>query len=102
MNRQELTFAARGVLLLGAILLSTTPVAGQTSQPALPADKTMPYADYAFGFEMRLPGGWEYDRARFEGPEGAVGLIRGRVSSGTRSGSSGRSNCARCWPSRAR
>ena len=84
MNRQELTFAARRGLLLGTILLSTAPASGQTSQPALPADKTIPYADYAFGFEMRLPGGWEYDRTRFAGPEGAIGLIRGRVSSGTR------------------
>lgn len=50
----------------------------QTTQPAMPAWPTIPYADAAFGFELQLPAGWTYDRARFQRFQDSIGLLRGR------------------------
>lgn len=36
------------------------------------------YREPSFGFELRIPDGWSYDRTRFAGPGGALGLLRGR------------------------
>jgi hypothetical protein len=43
---------------------------------------TVPYVDEAFGFELRLPAGWNYDRAGFFGPGGSLGLLRGVAPDG--------------------
>lgn len=45
---------------------------GQTTQPA-----TISYTDPTFGFEVNVPAGWRYDRGRFQGPERALGVLRG-------------------------
>jgi hypothetical protein len=42
----------------------------------------MPYVDPTFGFELRVPAGWSYDRSRFEAPQGAIGVLRGSAPDG--------------------
>ena len=43
---------------------------------------TITYADHTFGFELKLPADWEYDRARYPGTAGSIGLLRGWYGSG--------------------
>lgn len=66
------------VILAG--VLSTA--AAQTTQPSAADILTVPYVEPAFGFEMRLPGDWEYDRSRFQQFKDAIGLLRGRGAGG--------------------
>jgi hypothetical protein len=76
MNRQGIIEAVGRL----AILLTALQVASANAQQSRPAPTslpTVPFADYTFGFEMRIPAGWSYDRTRFAGPGGAVGLLRG-------------------------
>ena len=56
---------------------------GLASHPA--AEDTFTYADHSFGFELKLPSNWEYDRARYPGSGGSIGLLRGWFQSGQRS-----------------
>lgn len=63
------------LLLAGAAL-----AAAQSTQPT--SQPTIPYTDAAFGYELRLPGHWTYDRTRFQEYEGSVGLLRGRGPGG--------------------
>lgn len=49
---------------------------------ATAADDTIPYVDPAFGFEMKLPAGWNYDRSRFQQFEDSIGVLRGRGPGG--------------------
>jgi hypothetical protein len=60
----------------------SAPDPGATTQPAPGATPLMPYSDPTFGFELQVPAGWTYDRARFGGPEGSVGVLRGRNPAG--------------------
>lgn len=46
---------------------------------------TITYADHTFGFELELPADWEYDRARYPGAAGSIGLLRGWYGEGQRS-----------------
>lgn len=67
------------------VVACATPAAlGQASQPATaPAGlPTIDYADAAFGFELKLPAGWEYDRSRFEYYQDSIGLLRARAPGG--------------------
>ncbi len=57
------------------------PASGDTP-PTDTAPATVPYVDAAFGFELQLPAGWEYDRTRFQPYEGSIGLLRGRSRGG--------------------
>ncbi len=66
-------------LASGAIVGAQT--AQSTSSPAS-GPAMIPYADTAFGFEMRVPAGWDYDRARFQQFKDSVGLLRGRSPGG--------------------
>lgn len=54
--------------------------AGQapTTQPTA----TVPYVNKAFGFELQVPAGWNYDRSGFFGPGGSLGLLRGTAPDG--------------------
>lgn len=60
-----------------ALAQTTTPAGSATPSPNL-----IPHVDPTFGFELGIPAGWSYDRARFEQPEGAIGLLRGRNPAG--------------------
>lgn len=44
--------------------------------------ETIPFVDVSFGFRMRLPAGWAYDRTGFFGPGESVGLLRGKAADG--------------------
>jgi hypothetical protein len=61
---------------LGLVLAAASAVLAQTSQPAS-APATIPYIDTTFGFEMQVPADWRYDRTRFRGPGGSIGVLRG-------------------------
>lgn len=56
--------------------------AGTAPPVAATGPATIPYADAAFGFEIQLPAGWEYDRTRFQEFERSIGLLRGRSPGG--------------------
>lgn len=66
---------------LNAAAQTTQP---QTTQPALDGIPMIPYSEPAFGFEMQIPAGWEYDRARFQQFKNSIGLLRGRSFGGRR------------------
>lgn len=53
------------------------------TQPAAAGLPTIPYVDPTYGFQTQVPAGWKYDRARFEGPEGSIGLLRGWNADGS-------------------
>jgi len=53
-----------------------------TSQSVASSLPTVNYADAAFGFELQLPAGWEYDRTRFQQYKDSIGLLRGRAPGG--------------------
>jgi hypothetical protein len=74
-------------LLAAVVGLHCGILAATGQSPGTPADTSslIPYADASFGFEMRLPGGWALDRARFQEYEGSIGLLRGRSPSGQHS-----------------
>ncbi len=75
---------SRGALLailVAAVGWRTAPVAGQASQPS---GDWVAYTDPSFGFELRVPNGWEYDRTRFQPFKDCVGLLRGRDPAGRR------------------
>lgn len=57
-------------------------VYGQASQPVPASLPTVNYADPGFGFELKLPAGWGYDRARFQEYKDSLGLLRGRSPDG--------------------
>ena len=77
-----------GLLVWSSLCVLIIPCASafaQASRPAGDSEATaslIPYSDPTFGFQMRVPAGWSYDRGRFEGPEGAIGLFRGRDAGG--------------------
>ena len=58
------------------------PAGDQPTTTSAPA--TIPYADAAFGFELQVPAGWEYDRARYQQYRNSIGLLRGRSGGGQR------------------
>lgn len=73
------------VALLVSVLLPfiARPAAAQTETPVpTTAPATIPYTDAAFGFELQIPAGWEYDRTRFQPYERSIGLLRGRSPGG--------------------
>jgi hypothetical protein len=61
---------------------ASAPAAGAATQPAPGTAPLMSYSDPTFGFEMQVPAGWTYDRARFSGPQDAIGILRGRNPTG--------------------
>jgi hypothetical protein len=73
----------RGNVILARIVVMATsvvPVAAacaQESQASAGEVTTIRYVDKAFGFELQLPAGWNYDRAGFFGPGASLGLLRG-------------------------
>ncbi len=77
--------SAAGLFWLGALGAGAAPVAAQappapaTTQPTSAPGYIglIPYSDPTFGFELRVPAGWSYDRARYPGPEGSIGILRG-------------------------
>ncbi len=76
------SWALAAWLAAAPVLLTAAGALAQTTQPAAPQSGTMPFCDPTFGFEMQLPAWWTYDRARFQGPAGALGLLRGHDASG--------------------
>jgi hypothetical protein len=56
--------------------------AGPATQPPAGTIPLIPYSDPTFGFQMQVPAGWVYDRTRFGGPQGSVGVLRGRNPNG--------------------
>lgn len=76
--------AVRGLvlaLLVGTLSARTT---AQTTQPTGTGVPMVPHVEPAFGFELQLPAGWDYDRARFQDFEHSIGLLRGRAAGGRR------------------
>lgn len=69
--------AARRFVLLLTVTCTSVTAAGQTTQPRAEPLKMVPYADPAFGFELRLPAGWSYDRSRFQQFKNSIGLLSG-------------------------
>ncbi len=65
------------ILYVFAGLLLTSSAAAQQSQPADGGLTLQPYADPAFGFELQVPAGWQYDRSRFQQFKDSIGLLRG-------------------------
>ena len=71
-----------------ATLLNLVPVLGMaaaegpSSQPTSTSQPTVNYTDAAYGFELQLPAGWDYDRSRFQEYKGSIGLLRGRGPGG--------------------
>ena len=80
-NRVVSAALAAGLALLSAGAGSAD---GQTTQPTTTGVATANYADPAFGFELTLPAGWEYDRTRFQQFKDSIGLLRGRSPGGVR------------------
>ena len=50
--------------------------------PAGAASPGIAFVDKTFGFSMRVPGGWTYDRTGFFGPGGSLGVLRGASPDG--------------------
>ncbi len=73
-----------GRVALVLILGSAVPLPAQTTQAVATSQPTSEYVDPAFGFELRLPAGWEYDRTRFQQFKDSIGLLRGRGPEGRR------------------
>jgi hypothetical protein len=71
-----------GAFGLVLILAGHVTAPAQTSQAASQPNNV--YVDPAFGFELRLPVGWEYDRTRFQQFRDSIGLLRGRGPEGRR------------------
>lgn len=67
--------------LLGG-LGAAAPAAAQPAQTAPARAQLIPYADPAFGFELKVPAGWTYDRTRFQEFEDSIGLLRGTAPGG--------------------
>lgn len=85
MNPRAYTGAALARFALALLLPGLA--AGQTTQPTQPGPTSLPsvsYADPAFGFELQLPAGWEYDRTRFQQFKDSIGLLRGHGPGGRR------------------
>ena len=74
----------RRAMVVGLGLWCAVLVGNLAVVPSGRADEaTVPYSNPAFGFEMQVPAGWTYDRARYQGPAGALGLLRGERPDGT-------------------
>ncbi len=62
--------------------LSAGVARGQTTAARDCPATTIPFVDKTFGFSMRLPAGWTYDRTGFFGPGGSLGALRGASPDG--------------------
>jgi hypothetical protein len=71
------------VLSLILVVLLAQPVGAQTTQRGTQLPLTA-FVEPAFGFELRVPAGWEYDRTRFQQFEDSIGLLRGHGPGGMR------------------
>lgn len=78
-HRVSYRAAAPLIILTGAACAGAL---GQATQSAPTSMPTIDYADPAFGFELRVPAGWDYDRSRFQQFKDSVGLLRGRGPGG--------------------
>lgn|GEM_PF-1083674 len=79
--RQECPLLA----LMFSVVIALNEVSAQTSEPT-PASAPaalIRHLDPALGFELSVPAGWIYDRARFAGPHGSLGVLRGKSPAGT-------------------
>jgi hypothetical protein len=81
MGRFEGSAAGAVAAVIAAAWLAA-PSSAQRSQPAATGQPTIPYLDKAFGFEIQVPAGWNYDRSGFFGPGGSLGLLRGTAPGG--------------------
>jgi hypothetical protein len=77
----------QGCLLLGVIFsvaVGLNELSAQTSGPAAASAPAglIRHLDPALGFELSVPAGWIYDRARFAGPYGSLGVVRGKSPTG--------------------
>jgi hypothetical protein len=82
MKRSPWLPAALGLLLL--VGLPCAPGQEPASQAAPTSLPTLNYTDVAFGFELEIPAGWNYDRTRFQDFKNSIGLLRGRSADGRR------------------
>lgn len=78
--------ATTAVVLISGVLAAAGPrlALGQATQPTSTSMPTVNYSDAAFGFELELPTGWEYDRTRFQEFKDSIGLLRARDPAGRR------------------
>jgi hypothetical protein len=86
MDKRE-AFAMYGPIFAGVVAtlaLAGAPAAAQTTLPAPTSAPGVTYADPGFGFELRLPAGWQYDRTRFQQFKDSIGLLRGHAPDGRR------------------
>jgi hypothetical protein len=72
------------VAVAGMWALSGRPAPAQTTQPTPSSQPTVSYSEPAFGFELQVPAGWDYDRTRFQQFKDSIGLLRGRGPGGRR------------------
>ena len=79
--KHRMSYLVAWALLVPA-LLEWPSALGQASQPAPTSMPTVNYADSAFGFELQVPAGWDYDRSRFQQFKDSIGLMRGRGPGG--------------------
>jgi hypothetical protein len=79
MNYRRLFWCGWVVLAVAGLAYAAGAPATQSAPTSQP---TVPYADAAFGFELQLPAGWTYDRARFQEYKDSIGLLRGRAPDG--------------------
>ncbi len=72
-----------GIVLTGMLLTALVPAAyAQEPETEAAQIATVPYVDKAFGFELQVPAGWNYDRTGFFGPGESLGLLRGAAPGG--------------------
>ena len=77
-HREQAGFRA---VLAGCVVTGLAMTAG-AQESAAERIPTIPYIDKAFGFELQIPAGWNYDRTGFFGPGGSLGLLRGAAVDG--------------------
>jgi len=75
---------AAALVLCVLVVWSAGSAGAQTTQPVPTSVPTVKLADPAFGFELDLPAGWDYDRTRFQQFKDSIGLLRGRSPDGNR------------------
>lgn len=70
------------LVLIGAVAGAAPALARSEPSQGEAAAGLIPHVDPTFGFELRVPAGWAYDRGRFVGPQGSIGVLRGHGPGG--------------------
>lgn len=83
--RRGVRFGFGLLVLLSCCLVSSFAQATQPSTDAGSGPSVFVHTDPTFGFELMLPTGWAYDRTRYQGPFGGIGLLRGTSPAGRQS-----------------